>query len=203
MRNPVQCQAIVLPSHAHFFKLWRFLPVARIIVQTFVWLNILHKKWIVAKYKSAIIIITMFSNKSYIVSTGVYEATDVQKNNDVPYWSHTWKRFGKSSFLGVTPSFSHKFLGVLTTSVGGVGDDVLRGLLGWRTCVGGVLACVGWLGWVAFLHGLRASKGGVGNVLAWKACHYYCYCCYWNTILNKKMLNVYFWNKNKIMFQID
>ena len=92
----------------------------------------------------------MFSNKSYIVSTGVYVATDVQKNNDVLFWSHTWKRFGKSSFLGVTPSSSHKFLGVLTTSVGGVGDDVLRGLLGWRASMCRMI--------------------GVGSVFAWVEC---------------------------------
>ena len=31
---------------------------------------------------------------------------------------------------------------------------------------------------------------------------YYCYCYYWNNILKKKLLNVSFWNNEK-MFQID
>ena len=31
----------------------------------------------------------------------------------------------------------------------------------------------------------------------------YCYCYYWNTIMKKKMLNVYFWNKNEKMSQKD
>ena len=33
--------------------------------------------------------------------------------------------------------------------------------------------------------------------LTWEACYYYCYRYNWNTILKKKMLNVYFWNKNE------
>ena len=63
------------------------------------------------------------------------------------------------------------------------------------TIVGGVLA------WVAYLRGQRASMGGVLACVAWLgwvACYYcYCYCYYWNTILKKKILNVYFWYKNE------
>ena len=75
-------------------------------------------------------------------------------------------------------------------------------LRGWRACVGNVLV---WVTWVVYLdgwHGLCASVGGMGGVLAWVACYYYFYCYYWNTILKKEMLNVYFWNKNEIMLQI-
>ena len=39
----------------------------------------------------------------------------------------------------------------------------------WRACVGGVLA------WVAYL---RANVGGMGDMLKWVACYYYCYCYY-------------------------
>ena len=68
----------------------------------------------------------------------------------------------------------------------------------WLTCVGSVLV------------------GGVNRVLACVTC--YCCCCYyyyyyyyyyyfycydWNTILKKRMLNVYFGNKNGKLFQKD
>ena len=78
-----------------------------------------------------------------------------------------------------------------------------RGWLCWRACVGGALAWVGclrvWRGW----GGWRANVVGVSVVLTWVACYYYCYCDYWNTILEEKMLNVYFSNKNQKIFQID
>ena len=64
-----------------------------------------------------------------------------------------------------------------------VGD--VGGKLAWvaymlkrRTCVSGVLvwvACLrsGVLAWVAYL---RANVGGMGDMLTWVACYYYCYC---------------------------
>ena len=66
----------------------------------------------------------------------------------------------------------------------------------------GVSGMLEWVAWVACLRGWRAYVGGVSGALTWLACYYYCYCYYWNTILKKKMLNVYFWNNEK-MFQID
>ena len=96
-----------------------------------------------------------------------------------------------------------------------------RAICASESSMGGVLA---WVAWVACLRGWHASVGGVGGVLfvqlvwqlvwnanvvgldgvlMWVACYYYCYCYYWNTILKEKMLNVYFWNKNKQIFQID
>ena len=76
-------------------------------------------------------------------------------------------------------------------------------LCGWCASVGGMLAWVGcfrmqreWGGWCA-------NVVGVSVVLTWVACYYYCSCYYWNTILKEKMLNVYLWNKNQKMFQID
>ena len=57
-------------------------------------------------------------------------------------------------------------------------------LCGWR---GGVLVCVAWGG------GWRPNVGDMLLLL----------CCYWNTILKKKMMNAYFWNKKEKMFQID
>ena len=45
------------------------------------------------------------------------------------------------------------------------------------------------------------SMGGVGGELTWRACYYHCYCYYSNTL--KKILNVYFLNKNEKMPQTD
>ena len=73
--------------------------------------------------------------------------------------------------------------------------------------------------------GLRACVGGLGHALAWLACLRGRRASVWsrwgrkranagdmlllllllllNAILKKKVLNVYFWNKNAKMFQID
>ena len=50
---------------------------------------------------------------------------------------------------------------------------------------------------------VRACVDGVGGMLVWVASYCYCYCCCWNTIMKKRMLNVYFWKKNEKMFQKD
>ena len=60
-------------------------------------------------------------------------------------------------------------------------------------------------------HVVRVSVCSAGDVLVWVACmtvgewrtsvgdmlFYYCYCYYWKAVLKKKLLNVYFWNKNE------
>ena len=46
------------------------------------------------------------------------------------------------------------------------------------------------------------SVGGLGGVITWFACYYYCYCYYWITILKKKVLSAYLY-KNEKMFKID
>ena len=92
----------------------------------------------------------------------------------------------------------------IRTSVGDVGGVLawVACLHVWRACVGNVLVWVTWVVCLRGWHGLCASVGGMGGVLAWVACYYYFYCYYWNTILKKEMLNVYFWNKKEIMFPI-
>ena len=75
----------------------------------------------------------------------------------------------------------------------------------WRPGMGGGLVRVTWVEWVVCLRGLRgwrASVGGMSGVLLVTCNCYFCY-YYWNTILKNKMLNVYFWNKNEKLFQID
>ena len=64
--------------------------------------------------------------------------------------------------------------------VGDVGGKLawVAYMLKWRACVSGVLvwvACLrsGVLAWVAYL---RANVGGMGDMLTWVACYYYCYC---------------------------
>ena len=82
----------------------------------------------------------------------------------------------------------------------------LRGWHGWCAIVGKVGGVPAWVALVAWWRGYCASMcevGGVDDVLTWLACYYYFYFYYWNTILKIKILNVYFWSKNKKMFQID
>ena len=93
----------------------------------------------------------------------------------------------------------------ICASVGGVGGVrawvvLVTCLCGWCASMGGMLAWVGcfrmqceWGGWCA-------NVVGVSVVLTWVACYYYCSSYYWNTILKE---NVYLWNKNRKMFQID
>ena len=50
-------------------------------------------------------------------------------------------------------------------------------------------------------HGLKVI--GVSDVLTWVACYYYCYCYYRNTDNLEKKLNVYFWDKNEKIYQIQ
>ena len=75
----------------------------------------------------------------------------------------------------------------------------------WHTSVGAVGAMLALVAFacVAWLRGWRASVCSVGGMLTSVVRCYYCYCYYWNTFLKKKMLNVYFWNKDEKFFQID
>ena len=53
-------------------------------------------------------------------------------------------------------------------------DGVLL-VLAW---VAWVVCLRGWVAWVEYLSGWPASVGGVGGMLTWNACYYYCYCYY-------------------------
>ena len=96
----------------------------------------------------------------------------------------------------------------ICASVGGVAGvrtwvALVTCLCGWCASMGCMLAWVGCLRMQHERGGWCANVVGVSVVLTWVACYYYCCCYYWNTILKEKMLNVYLWNKNQKMFQID
>ena len=91
--------------------------------------------------------------------------------------------------------------------MGGVGGvhawvTLLACLCGWCAIMGRIVAWVGCLHLQHGLGGWHANVVGMSIVLTYVAC-YYCCCYYWNTIIKEKMLNVYLWNKNKKMFEID
>ena len=68
---------------------------------------------------------------------------------------------------------------------------LLRGKGASMVGVGGVcdlLAWVVWVGLVVCLSLWHASADDMSGVLTWKACYYYCYCYYLNTILRNRVL---------------